>query len=292
MPLPNSPGHEKEIRLKQGTIRYRECGSGTPIVFVHGVLVNGHLRRKVILPLAKDFRCIAPDWPLGSHGLAMNPGADRSPPGLAKLIAHFLAEMNLEEVTLVGNNTGGALCQLVITDFPDRIAHLVLTNCDAFDNFLPLLFRYLQWGAHIPGFVFLIGQALRFQAVRRLPFAYRWLAKRPIEPEALASYVNPVASNKAVRHDLTKVLQGISPKVTLAVANKLAGFKKPVLIAWASDDRFFPFEHARKLSACFPNARLESIQDSYTFFPEDQPQRLAGLISAFVREHRKGGHSC
>src|ERR1700731_5057783 len=113
-----------EARQPQGTIRYRELGTGEPIVLVHGLLTNGELWREVAPRLAKDFRVIVPDWPLGSQQLPLAPGADLSPPGLAQLIADFLSALALENVTLVGNDTGGALCQLVVAHHPERIGGL------------------------------------------------------------------------------------------------------------------------------------------------------------------------
>ena len=140
-----------EARLQQGTIRYRESGTGEPVVLVHGLLTDGQLWREVAPRLARDFRVIAPDWPLGSHQLPLEPGADLSPPGLARIIADFISELDLEEVTLVGNDTGGALCQLVAAHHPERLGRLVLTPCDAYENFLPPAFRPLQMLAHVPG---------------------------------------------------------------------------------------------------------------------------------------------
>jgi len=163
-----------EVRLPQGTIRYREQGTGEPIVLVHGLLANGELWRDVTPRLAADFRVIVPDWPLGSQELPLEPGADLSPPALAQIIADFLAKLELENVTLVGNDTGGALSQLVAVNHPERLARLVLTPCDAYENFLPPAFRPLQALARIPGAVFLIAQSLRLPAARRLPTAYGW----------------------------------------------------------------------------------------------------------------------
>src|SRR5438874_10453979 len=111
MSVSKALGDPKEAKLEQGTIRYRERGTGEPIVFVHGLLVNGDLWRKVVPELANDFRCITPDWPLGSHEVPMSHEADLTPTGLAKLIADFLAALALENVTLVGNDSGGALSQ-------------------------------------------------------------------------------------------------------------------------------------------------------------------------------------
>jgi pimeloyl-ACP methyl ester carboxylesterase len=143
----------RRARLPQGVVSYRELGTGDPVVMVHGLLNNGLLWREVAETLAKDFRVIAPDWPLGSHQPAMEPNADLSPPGLAALVAAFLEELDLRGVTLVGNDTGGAICQLVAVDHPERLARLVLTPCDAYDNFPPAMFRPLLLAARVPGAV-------------------------------------------------------------------------------------------------------------------------------------------
>jgi pimeloyl-ACP methyl ester carboxylesterase len=277
-------GQQHEVQLPQGTITYRERGTGEPIVFVHGLLVNGDLWRKVVPSLAKDFRCITPDWPLGSHELPMNADADLSPPGLAKLIADFLAALELENVTLVGNDSGGALSQIVVTEHPDRVGRLVLTPCDAFEVFPPRMFKYLSVVPRIPGAMFQLAQSMRIRAVRRLPIAFGWLTKRPLEREISDSYVRPSISSGAVRRDTAKFIKGVSPEYTLAAARKLEHFDRPVLLAWARDDRFFSLELAQRLASVLPNARLEVIEDARTFVSEDQPERLAELIAAFARE--------
>jgi pimeloyl-ACP methyl ester carboxylesterase len=277
-------GEQRETTLDQGTIRYRERGNGEPIVFVHGALVNGDLWRKVVPELARDFRCISPDWPLGSHELPMKPDADLSPPGLARLIADFLEALELEAVTLVGNDTGGALCQLVVTRHPELIGRLVLTNCDAYDNFPPRLFHYLRWASRVPGGITALTQSLRLRALRRTPIAYGWLSKHGIDEQILDAYVRPLLVSRGVRQDAVKLLKGLDPEYTLSAARALSAFERPVLIAWARERDLFPWEHAERLAATFPNARLEEIHDSWTFVPEDQPERLAELIAAFVRE--------
>jgi pimeloyl-ACP methyl ester carboxylesterase len=284
MSISEQLGEQKETSLPHGSIRYRERGSGEPIVFVHGALVNGDLWRKVVPQLAKDFRCITPDWPLGSHEVPMNPNADLSPPGLARLIADFLEANELEGVTLVGNDTGGALCQLAVTRHPKRIGRLVLTNCDAYENFPPRLFQYLKVAARVPGATTWLTQSLRLKALRRTPIAYGWLSKHGIDDDVLDGYLRPLLSSRGVREDSRKLLKGLDPRYTLDAAAGLSGFTRPVLIAWAKERDLFPWEHAQKLAATFPNARLEEVPDSWTFVPEDQPERLAELIAAFVRE--------
>src|SRR6266511_2824852 len=162
---------ESTATLPAGTIRYRDNGSGEPLLFVHGLLADATLWRKVMPLLEPELRCIAPDWPLGSHRAAMDPSADLSPPGLAQIIADFIDELELETVTLVGNDTGGAICQLVATRHPERIGRLVLTPCDAYDNFLPPMFRPLQAIARIPGSIWPVAQSLRLTPLRHAPNA-------------------------------------------------------------------------------------------------------------------------
>jgi pimeloyl-ACP methyl ester carboxylesterase len=272
------------VTLPQGTINYRERGTGEPIVFVHGALVNADLWRKVVPELAKDHRCIAPDLPLGSHERAMPPDADLSPYGAAKLIADFIAALDLDNVTLVGNDTGGALCQLVVTRHPERIGRLVLTNCDAYDKFPPSIFKVLFLAANIPGFVAALLQPMRLKAARNSPLAFGWLSKRRIPAEISEGWVRPGLRDRAVRRDTTKLLKGVHPRYTQEAATRFGEFDKPVLIAWGQEKDFFPKEYGERLARDFPQGRLERIEDSYTFVPEDQPERLAQLIAEFARE--------
>src|SRR4051794_25776589 len=144
-------GDRHEIDLPAGRLSYRERGSGRPVVFIHGLLVNGDLWRDVVPTVADaGFRCIVPDLPLGSHETPMNPDADLTPPGLAALIASFLEGLGVDDAVLVANDTGGALTQLVITQHPKRVGAVVLTNCDCFERFFPPNFRYLQLLPKIP----------------------------------------------------------------------------------------------------------------------------------------------
>jgi pimeloyl-ACP methyl ester carboxylesterase len=171
-------GVARELDLPQGRLRCFETGSGPAIVLAHGLLVNANLWRKVVAGLSSEFRCIALDLPLGSHTLPMPEAADLTPHGLADLIADALEALAPEQVTLVGNDTGGALCQMVVTRRPDRIGRLVLTSCDYRDNFPPRMFRYFKPAAAIPGGMKLLMLPMRLRAPRRLPFAFGWSSDR------------------------------------------------------------------------------------------------------------------
>ena len=277
-------GEPRELDLAQGRLRCFEAGDGPPIVFVHGLLVNANLWRRVVAKLSPDFRCIALDLPLGSHQLPMKQDADLSPLGMANLIADAIEALEIRDVTLVGNDTGGALCQLLVTSRPERIGRLVLTSCDYRDNFPPAMFEYFKFLPPLAPLVPLLFAPMRLRALRRLPFALGWLTKRPIERRAEDSYVLPVLADKGVRADLNKMIRGVDKRLTNNAADHLKDFERPALIAWSREDRFFKLEHAEQLARDLPNARLEWIEGARTFSAEDQPNRLAELISGFARE--------
>jgi pimeloyl-ACP methyl ester carboxylesterase len=264
-------------------IRAHVTGEGPPIVFVHGALVNANLWRKVVARL-DGFKRVTLDLPLGSHIEPMPRDADLRPPALADLIADSLAALELTDVTLVGNDTGGGLSQIVATRRPERIGALVLTSCDAFDNFPPRFFRIVLAPARVPGVIPIAFGGLRLRPLRRLPIAYGWLTTAPIDRDAEDSYVLPVLTRGGVRRDVRKLLGGLDPAYTLDAAAKLASWDRPALIAWSEKDRFFPTEHAERLAKVIPNARLEWIAGARTFSMEDEPERVAELIGSFMRE--------
>lgn len=273
-----------EVRLTQGPIDHIETGEGPPLVFAHGLLVDGRLWRKVTPLLEDRFRCIVPDLPLGSHRRAMNPEADLSPPGLARIVAGFLEALDLQDVVLVGNDTGGAISQITAANHPERIGRLVLTNCDALENFPPPAFRPLQWAARVPAILTGMLQGMRFAPMRRLPNAYGRLIKRDFDAAPTREWVEPYLADRGVRRDTIKVLRGIDPRHTIEAAEKLRSFDRPTLLAWAVEDRFFKISFAERLADTINGATLERIDDSYTFVPEDQPEQLAELIARFARE--------
>jgi pimeloyl-ACP methyl ester carboxylesterase len=277
-------GPARELKLSTATIRVHERGSGHPLVFVHGLLVNANLWRKVVPRLADDYRCICLDLPLGSQTIP-TPDQDMTLPGLADLIAEALEALELNGATVIANDTGGAITQVLMTRHPERIGSVVLTSCDCFDNFLPPTFMPMVHGAKVvPGFVAILANALRPRPLRRLPNAFGRLSKKVPENAASDSFVLPAATDGGVRAGVTRLLKGVDKRYTEEAATKLPAFDKPVLVAWSRDDRFFPPAYGERLAGLFPDGRLEWIDDSYTFSMEDQPERLADLIGAFARE--------
>ena len=271
--------------LPQGTLEYRASGAGPSVVLLHGLLVDGRLWRDVVPLLARDFRVVVPELPLGCHRLPMRDDADLAPPAVAKLVADFLAALGLDDVTLVGNDTGGAIAQLVAAHYPERLGRLVLTPCDAYDNFLPPMFKPLQVLARVPPVMSASLRGMRVRALRLAPLAFGWLMKRP-DDALVKAWVDATLASRDARRDAMKVLRGISKRQTLEAAERLRSFDRPVLIAWAPEDRFFKLRYAERLAADIPGARLERIDDAFTFVSLDQPQRTAELIAAFAREPR------
>lgn len=277
----------KTAHLTAGPIVYEDSGHGRPIVFVHGVFVNGKLWRDVAPLLADDFHCIVPDWPLGSHTLPMNQDADLSTPGMARIVAEFLDHLDLHDVTLVGNDTGGAVCQLVMVDHPERIDSVVLTSCDAFEVYPPAPFAFLRLIPRVPGLAFLLAQLMRFTLIRKLPIAYGWVMRQLPPRDVLDSYTQPLL-DRSIRRDAKKMLKGISKEHTIRAAERLGDFDQQVLLAWGGEDKLFPVSLAQRLEQVLPRARLELIAGARTFVAEDQPERVAEAIADFCTREAAG----
>ena len=274
----------QEIELSAGTIEYEDTGGSGPIVvLLHGLAMDGSLWRKVVRELRTDHRCVVPTLPVGAHRRPMRADADLSLRGLAKLQAEFLEALDLREVTLVGNDLG--LFQVTACEYPERLARLVITSCEAFDNIPPGLPGHtVAFAAKLPGGFFALVQPLRLRALRRLPLALGWMAKRPIPHEITDALLRPLLTQWQIRRDLLKYLHHYDKRDLLAAAECLRSFDRPALVVWAAEDRVMPREHGRRLAELLPHGRLIEIADSYTLIPEDQPGDLARAIRQFVRD--------
>jgi pimeloyl-ACP methyl ester carboxylesterase len=269
-----------EIDLPAGRVRYRDEGSGKPVVFVHGYLVDSRLWDGVVDDLSDRCRCLAPDWPMGSQPMAMRPDADLSPYGVAATIASFLEALDLEDVTIVGNDSGGAMSQVLVTRHPERIGRLVLTNCDTHENFPPGPFKAFVALAKLPGALRALLAPARIEAVAGAVF--KPFARKPIPPQLVRSWLEPGFNDPGVRRDLKKVTIGMNKRYTLEAAEKLRSSDLPLLLAWSPKDRVFPLRYAERLAGEVPDSALVEIPEAGTFVPFDQPERVANEIAAFV----------
>ena len=272
----------KRIELDGGPIHYREAGEGEPLVFVHGFGANWRLWEEAAGSLAANHRCIVPDWPMGSHSEPMSESADLTPPGVARIDLRVPGRLDLDGVTIVGNDSGGAVSQILVTEHPERIGRLVLTNCDCFEKFPPGRFKALFKAAQLPGGATILARSLQIGPVRHGPLAYGALTAGRMDDELLHAFVDPFARIPGVRRDGIRFAAGATPKLTMAAAAKLPGLRIPVLLAWGADDRFFTLADARRLADAIPDTRLVEIEGGRTFVSIDRPERVAAEIAGFV----------
>lgn len=274
------------IELSSGTLDLDDTGGDGPVVvLLHGLLMDASLWAAVV-PELSGLRVVVPTLPLGAHRHPVREGTDLSLPGLAGLVRELLERLDLHDVTLVGNDTGGALVQLVMADGEPRLAGAVLASCDAFDNLPPgLTGRFVVLTGQLPPALFgLAMQQLRLRAVRRTPLAFGRLTKRG--DAVTRGWLEPLLHDRGVRRDAVRVLRAIGADRDLLVraAERLPAFTRPVLVVWARQDRVMPREHGRRLAALLPQARFVEVDDSATLLPLDQPAVLARAVREFVLE--------
>lgn len=273
-----------EINLTAGRIDYIDSGGDGPIfVLLHGLLMDASLWSNVINDLSTGHRCVAPTLPLGAHRHAMHADADLTLTGIARLVEEFLARLELQDVILVGNDTGGAIVQLVLQNDDPRVGRVVLVSCDAFDNFPPgLTGKALTLTGKLSPTLFGLFMQMRLRPVRRLPVAFGWLTK--VGDAATSRWTRPVLEQSEIRRDMVRVLRAIAaqPNLLLEAAEALPSFDRPALIVWATEDKVMPREHGRRLAELLPQGTLIEIEDSYSLIPLDQPAILAETLRDFA----------
>ncbi|TMA89155.1 MAG: alpha/beta hydrolase [Deltaproteobacteria bacterium] len=279
-------GETKALELAEGAIEYFERGRGPTLVFVHGWLVNANLWRNVVDGLHDDFRCLTLDLPLGSHRVTMPRGADLGPDGIAALIASALERLELIDVTLVGNDSGGAYSQIAVARHTDRVVRLVLTSCETpYDRWPPAQFEHLRIAARDPELLRQAAEALRDPAFRRSAYgAAAGIAKHSVVDEVVDSYALPGCFDPDVLRDAAVVMSSASTAAIRSAGRRLIdGPPVPILLAWPREDMLFPLAHAERYAQALPAGTLALIEDSYSFTPEDQPTLLAEEIRRFAR---------
>lgn len=275
------------IDLPQGTIRYRAAGpedaTAPPVVFVHGFLVDGDLWTGLADALAaRGIRSYAPTLPLGSHTIPVREDADLSPRGVARIVAAFLEALDLEDATLVGNDSGGAITQFALDTDATRVGRVVLTNCDAFDRFPPPPFDKVFLRGRRPAVLRAMLEPMRLRALRHSPIAYGMLVRGRPDATQTRRWVQPCLDDAAIRRDTARFLGGVDARELLDVSTRLHEFPGPVLLVWGAADRFFKVEMARRLRDAFADARLVEVPGGRTFLPLDEPELVAREIAAFA----------
>ena len=277
------------VELTAGTIDYEDTGTGGPVVvLLGGVLLDGSVWDPVAADLGRDHRCIVPTLPLGAHRRPMRADADLSLNGFGRMAGELIERLDLRDVTLVQNDHAAALA--LAGSQPRRVARLVISSCEAFENYPPgLPGKNLRLVAMIPGGILLAAQAMRLRPLRRLPVTLGWMSKRPLPAVLVDRCLEPLQTRRGVRRDLRKYAAGARRRQMLQICGRLASFDRPALVVWAPEDRVQRPEHGRRLAELLPAARLVEIPDSYTLIMRDQPAACrAG--DPRVRPRNQPGH--
>ncbi|MGY5535461.1 alpha/beta fold hydrolase [Streptomyces sp. C-3] len=273
-----------QLELSAGVVDYEDTGGDGPVVvLLHGVAMDASLWDEVVPGLSGEYRCVRPVLPLGGQRRPMRAGADLSVPGVARLVAEVLERLNLRRVTLVLNDWGGAQA-LFALGLGERIGRLVLTSCEAFDNYPPgLPGRNLVAAARLPGGLAAAFGLLRLRPTRRLPMTWGRMSLRPVPARLMDGWLRPAQTSPEIRRDLRAYLLGVPPREELLRwAEALREFEGPALVAWAAEDKVMPVEHGRRLAALLPRAAYVEIAGSRTLIPVDQPAELLAHLRDFL----------
>ena len=278
---------EKRIEVPGGILNYVEAGTGIPVVFVQGIWVSCRLWDDTVNCMEGSARTFQVEWPLGGHRERFQ-DADLSPHGVAAMVLEFIERLDLRNVVFVGNDTGGAVCQLAVTaDHPavNRIAGLLLTNVDSYENFppkkmIPLrdLCKSNPTEAH-DRFTSLIG------GPKGVAGFMSSVCSKPVPQERAIELLANFNSNPQSRADSVTFIAGADCQTTtLAAARRFADFTKPVTVVWGDGDPIFPLADGERLASDFPNASLVRVEGPMTFVPLDAPEALAESLVGLIEQ--------
>ena len=264
---------KRSVVTPSGRISYTEAGSGPVALFVHGVLLNSYLWRHQLAALSDMRRCIALD--LLAHGdTEISPDQDVSATANATMLKEFLDALQIEQVDLVGNDSGGGIAQIFAALNPSRVRSLTLTDCDAHDNWPPEAFKpFLEMSAR-GGLRGALDAMLADKNVYRSPQALGPAYEHPerVTDETIEIYLRPLVTSEQRTRDLQRFLAAFDPKHTRAVEARLRELDAPTLIVWGTDDVYFDVRWSRWLADTIPGTRRRlELADARIFFPEERP---------------------
>jgi len=280
-----------ELDLTAGTIEYGDTGGDGPVlVLLGGVAMHGSVWDPVVELLRDEYRCVTPTLPLGGHRRPMRRDADLTLAGHARIAEELIERLDLREVTLVGNDHAAAIA--LAGTRPARVARLVISPCEAFENYPPgLPGKNLRLLALIPGGLYLGMQSMRVGLLRRSPVGFGWMAKHPLPDELVDRWLEPMQTQAGVRRDVRRYVIGARRREMMEFCERLRRFERPALVVWTPEDKVQRPEHGARLAALLPDARLVELRDSYTLVMRDQPEAFAGAVREFVAATPLGGEA-
>lgn len=283
MSNPPTPLNIKNIETTSGRISYAETGSGPVALFVHGVVLNKHLWRHQLAGLSDIRRCIAID--LLAHGdTQIEPSQDVSVTANANMLREVLDALQIDQVDLVGNDSGGGIAQIFATLNPERVRTLTLTNCDTHDNWPPEVFKPFVDMAVAGGLRDTLNAMLADKAIYRSPGALGPAYERPedVSDEDIEIYLRPLVRSDQRIRDLQRFVAAFDHKHTVVIEPQLRKLQAPTLIVWGTDDVYFPVTWAYWLAETIPGARPPvELAGARIFFPEER----AEVFNQLLRDH-------
>ncbi len=271
----SAPVH-RSVHTASGRISYTEQGTGPVALFVHGVLLNGYLWRHQLEDLSDIRRCIALD--LLAHGdTEIAPNQDVSVTANAKMLKEFLDALQIDQVDLVGNDSGGGIAQIFAALCPERVRSLTLTDCDTHDNWPPEAFRPFLAMAAAGGLRGTLETMLSDKSVYRSPQALGPAYEHPdqLTDDSIEKYLRPFVRTEQRTSDLQRFLAAFDNKHTLAIEAQLKTLKAPTLIVWGTDDVYFDVRWSHWLADNIPGTRRRvELQGARIFFPEERWQEF------------------
>ena len=260
------------VQTPSGRISYTEQGAGPVALFVHGVLLNGHLWRHQLADLSDIRRCIAVD--LLAHGdTETGPDQDVSVTANAKMIEEFLDALRIKRVDLVGNDSGGGIAQIFAATHPERIRSLTLTDCDAHDNWPPDAFKPFLAMAAAGGLRGTLEAMLADKSIYRSEQALGPAYQHPerVSDDSIETYLRPLIRTEQRTRDLQRFLAAFDNRHTTAVEDRLKALDAPTLIVWGTDDVYFDVKWSQWLADNIPGTRRRiELQNARVFFPEER----------------------
>ena len=260
------------VQTASGRISYAEQGSGPVALFVHGVLLNNHLWRHQLAQLGDVRRCIAPD--LLAHGdTEIAPDQDVSVTANAKMLAEFLDALQIDKVDVVGNDSGGGIAQIFAALYPERVRSLALTNCDTHDNWPPEAFKPFLAMSAAGGLGGTLEAMLADKSIYRSPGALGPAYEQPeqVSDESIETYLRPFLRTPQRTRDFERFLAAFDNVHTLAIEQQLRALQAPTLIAWGTDDVYFPVQWSHWLAEAIPGTRRRvEFDGARIFFPEER----------------------
>lgn len=273
----------RSVQVPSGRISYIEQGEGPVALFVHGVLLNGHLWRHQLEHLSDIRRCIAVD--LLAHGdTEIAPDQDVSVTANAQMLLDFLDALHIDKIDLVGNDSGGGVAQIFAASHPERVRSLTLTDSDAHDNWPPEAFKPFLAMAEAGGLPDTLNAMLANKNVYRSPQALGPAYENPeqLSDEDIEKYLRPLARTSQRTRDFQRFLAAFDNKHTLAVEAGLRALQAPTLIVWGTDDVYFDVKWSRWLAETIPGTRRRvEFEGARIFFPEERWAEF----NAELREH-------